>query len=56
LVVCKNPSRSLALGLCDGLRTAKEIEELVLRDDPALFPSPDEIARFVAKTLVENTE
>jgi SAM-dependent methyltransferase len=49
-------ARQKVLGLCDGLRTAKEIEEQVQRDFPALFPSLDEIARFVAQTLAENTE
>lgn len=43
------------LGYCDGQRTVKEIEQAMLRDHPDLFPSSDEIARFVAQTLGRDT-
>ncbi len=49
-------ARITVLGYCDGRRTAREIEQAVLRDHPDLFPSPDEIARFVAQTLGRDTE
>lgn len=39
------------LGYCDGVRTAAEIEAAVLRSHPDLFPSREEVARFVGKTL-----
>lgn len=49
-------ARIAVLGYCDGHRTAREIEQSVLRDHPNLFPSPDEISRFVAQTLGRDTE
>ncbi|MDS4029245.1 MAG: methyltransferase domain-containing protein [Candidatus Contendobacter sp.] len=49
-------ARIAVLGYCDGRRTAREIEEAVLRDHPNLFPSPDEISRFVARALGQDTE
>ncbi len=48
--------RITVLGYCDGQRTAREIEQAVLRDHPDLFPSPEEIARFVAQVLGRDTE
>ena len=39
------------LGYCDGKRSAREIEEAVLRDHPQLFPDRAEISRFVARVL-----
>ena len=44
------------LGYCDGRRTAREIEQAVLRDHPGLFPSPEEIRRFVAQVLGRDAE
>jgi protein arginine N-methyltransferase 1 len=49
-------ARIAVLGYCDGRRTAREIEQSVLRDHPNLFPSQDEISRFVAQTLGRDTE
>lgn len=49
-------ARRTILAYCDGRRTAQEIEQAVLRDHPDLFPSPDEIARFVAQVLGQDTE
>ena len=46
----------LALLCCDGERTANEIEQLVLREHPDLFPSTQEISRFVAQVLNADTE
>ena len=37
-------ARVTVLGYCDGRRTAREIEQAVLRDHPDLFPSPEEIS------------
>lgn len=44
------------LGYCDGRRTARDIEQAVLRGHPDLFPSQDEAARFVAQVLGRDTE
>ena len=49
-------ARTTVLGYCDGRRTAREIEQAVLRDHPDLLPSPDEISRFVAQVLGRDTE
>ena len=49
-------ARITVLGYCDGRRTAREIEQAVLRDHPDLFPSPAEISRFVAQALGRDTE
>ncbi|MFO1421375.1 MAG: hypothetical protein U1F70_17180 [Candidatus Competibacteraceae bacterium] len=49
-------ARIAVLGYCDGQRTAREIEEAVLREHPNLFPSTDEISRFVARALGRDTE
>jgi SAM-dependent methyltransferase len=45
----------VVLGYCDSRRTVREIEEAVLRDHPDLFPTRDEIARFVAHVLGRDT-
>lgn len=47
--------RITVLGYCDGRRTAREIEQAVLRDHPGLFPSAEEISRFVAQVLGRDT-
>ena len=49
-------ARSIVLRYCDGRRTAKQVEEIVLSDHPDLFPAPDEIARFVAEVLARDTD
>ncbi len=49
-------ARITVLGYCDGRRTAREIEQAVLREHPDLFPSPAEISRFVARALGRDTE
>ena len=49
-------ARITVLGYCDGKRTAREIEQAVLRDHPNLFPSPEEISRFIMQTLGRDTE
>ena len=49
-------ARFIVLGYCDGRRTAKEIEQAVLDDHPDLFPSPEEVSRFVGQVLGRNTE
>jgi SAM-dependent methyltransferase len=49
-------ARITVLGYCDGRRTAREVEQAVLRDHPDLFPSPEEISRFVAQVLGKDTE
>jgi protein arginine N-methyltransferase 1 len=49
-------ARSVVLGYCDGQRSAREIEDLVLRDHPDLFPAQTEVSRFVAEVLARDTE
>ena len=49
-------ARVTVLGYSDGLRTAREIEQAVLRGHPDLFPSHEEISRFVAQVLGRDTE
>lgn len=49
-------ARNLVLGYCDGRRSVAQVQEAVLRDHPALFPSEEEIARFVTSTLSRDTE
>lgn len=49
-------ARTAVLAYCDGRRTAQEIEQAVLHDHPDLFPSPEEISRFIAQTLSRDTE
>ena len=49
-------ARITVLGYCDGRRTVREIERAVLCDHPDLFPSPEEISRFVAQVLGRDTE
>jgi protein arginine N-methyltransferase 1 len=41
----------IVLGYIDNAMTGEEIEQAVLRDHPDLFPSPQEIARFVRDEL-----
>ena len=48
-------ARMTVLGYCDGKRSAQEIEQVVLRDHPHLFPSSGEISRFVAQVLGRDT-
>jgi protein arginine N-methyltransferase 1 len=47
-------ARICVLGYCDGKRTGREIEQLVLREHPDLLPSAEEISRFVAQVLDED--
>ena len=39
------------LGYCDGRRSAREIEQAVLKNHPDLLPSAEETSRFVAQVL-----
>jgi len=48
-------ARVVVLGYCDGKRTVREIEQAVLREHPGLFPSAEEISRFVARVLHRDT-
>lgn len=53
---CQGQARMIVLGLCDGQRTVRQVEEAVLREHPGLFPSVEETARFVAQVLGKDTE
>ena len=48
-------ARNLVLGYCDGQRSVMQVQAAVLRDHPALFPSREEIARFVMTVLSRDT-
>jgi SAM-dependent methyltransferase len=49
-------TRAAVLSYCDGRRTAKEIEELVLSEHADLFPTRLEVSRFVGGALARDTE
>lgn len=49
-------ARSVVLGFCDDTLSVGQIQEMVLRKHPDLFPSPEEIARFVTAVLTGSTE
>lgn len=48
-------ARMIVLGYCDGKRTVREIEQVVLLDHPKLFPSVEAISHFVARVLGGDT-
>ena len=48
-------ARAIVLALCDGNRSAAEVEAAVLRDHPALFPTSAEVRAFVAEVLRRDT-
>lgn len=49
-------ARLRVLARCDGKRSAREIEQAVLRERPALFPTAAETRRFVARVLGRDAE
>ena len=49
-------ARSLVLGYCDGQRSVTQVQLAVLRDHPNLFPSTEEITRFVTAVLSRDTQ
>ncbi len=49
-------ARAIILALCDGRRTACEVEDAVVRAHPALLPSETEIRRFVGRVLAQDTQ
>ena len=49
-------ARQTVMAYCDGKRTAREIEQAVLRDHSDLFPTKGEISRFVLGTLGRDTD
>jgi len=49
-------ARTTVLQYSDGQRTARDIERAVLSDHPNLFPSPEEVSRFVMQVLGRDTE
>lgn len=48
-------ARSVVLSYCDGQRSVSQVQQAVMRDHPALFPSRDEISRFVISVLRRDT-
>jgi protein arginine N-methyltransferase 1 len=58
-VACLNPrgrARQIVLSYCDGQRTIAEVEALVQRDHPDMFPSPHATSLFIAKVLSGDTD
>lgn len=49
-------ARNIVLSYCDGKRSVSQVQEVVLRDHPDLFPSRDEISRFVTSILRRDTQ
>ena len=49
-------ARAAVLAYCDGRRSAREIEQAVLRDHPGLYPTAAEISRFVFQVLGRDAE
>ena len=49
-------ARSLVLRYCDGQCSVAQVQEAVLRDHPTLFPSTEEITRFVTTVLSRDTQ
>ena len=48
-------ARQIVLSYCDGERTVAEVQALVQRDHPALFPSPEATMKFVNQVLSLDT-
>jgi len=48
-------ARQLVLSYCDGKRTVADVQALVERDHPDLFPSPQATASFVRGVLAKDT-
>lgn len=49
-------ARRLVLDYCDGRRSVAQVQAAVLQEHPALFPTQEEIARFVASVLSRDTQ
>jgi SAM-dependent methyltransferase len=52
----RGQARQIVLSYCDGRRTSREIEQAVLKDHSRLFPTREEISRFVLGELGRNTQ
>ena len=48
-------ARQIVLSYCDGKRSAAEVQELVLREHPKLFPSEQATSAFVLQVLTWDT-
>ncbi len=48
-------ARQIVLPYCDGQRTVEEVQALVLRDHPELFPSSQALSSFVRQVLASDT-
>lgn len=49
-------ARNLVLGYWVGVHSVSQVQAAVLRDHPALFPSREDIAQFVANVLSRDTQ
>lgn len=52
----KGKARMIVLGYCDGVRTSGQIQDLLVREHPGLFPSREEAVRFVSQVLAGDTQ
>jgi hypothetical protein len=48
-------ARQIVLSYCDGQRTIEEVQTLIERDHPALFPSKQATTSFITRVLSEDT-
>ncbi len=51
----RGTARQLVLSYCDGKRTLADVEALVLRDFPKLFPSAQATSNFITAVLASDT-
>ena len=51
----RGKAHQIVLSYCDGKRTVQEVQDLVQREHPELFPSAQASAAFVVQTLSWNT-
>lgn len=49
-------ARRVVLSYCDGQRTVAEVQDLVQRDHPDLFPSKAAMSNFISRVLTWDTE
>lgn len=56
MVGAQNRARMIVMGYCDGIRTAQEIEEVVLEEHPNLLPTKNAIRQHVQTVLLRSAE
>ena len=51
----RGQARQVVLSYCDGQRTVAEIQEIVRREHPELFPSKQAMSSFIEQVLSRDT-